>query len=679
MIESIESALASTLLRTLQIEPTLTPAGAIARIDSLLTAVPSFPASSSKVRQYLESIAGRLRRRGVLNPAWLMDRHHINHYFCFVRAHPTWQLLLAGQGMAAHATQYFLWGDWDVLISMHAVQAEFEDTANQIQAMSPYAFLGFSAARVHLFHRHRVRSNPLAGFPPDQINRIVEDYDDPAAHALRERLERTGVLLGPTWQLDVPPATDISAYVGITPRPGLYDLPPETLLDELLANEAASTCLVHFMELTHATPFRYLAKLTFADFEELERVADVLNFGAGPGRQHRGSRLAFETKTYIVARVTEQLPRFRTAATRGVIGLAKIVLEEFEPEATASLNELEARLQAAVIVSLAELRDKATDGPWPPAAGDQIAEVIGQFSEAALAGAHSSTLHAPVLNIGTLVASEFKSTLERAARCVFGQDLVKTQNELNLRTSRFQELALGNVATILGTIKGRDDFSFLADALDDVWLDRLARFAEARSQWLHGGQIASTPSEEMDAARRMIGEGIELLRWLHADVVPPLAAGDDVPPGGMLVPAPSSRSVGTFVSYSTADTGTAERIAASLRALGFPVWYADWSIDAGESIVVKVNEALQRTDTLLALLSRRSVESKWVWHEITSAMMRQLAGYDVIVVPVLIERVEVPPVLGGLKRIDMTPNRYETGLQELIHFLSARQRQRAFC
>jgi hypothetical protein len=109
----------------------------------------------------------------------------------------------------------------------------------------------------------------------------------------------------------------------------------------------------------------------------------------------------------------------------------------------------------------------------------------------------------------------------------------------------------------------------------------------------------------------------------------------------------------------------------------YPVWYSDWAIKAGESIVEKINEGLTQNDTLVVLLSRESVASPWVRRELTATVMDQLAGQDVTVVPILIEECSIPPVLRDIRYIDMRPDRFEKGFIELLEFLTDRQRMRS--
>lgn len=163
-------------------------------------------------------------------------------------------------------------------------------------------------------------------------------------------------------------------------------------------------------------------------------------------------------------------------------------------------------------------------------------------------------------------------------------------------------------------------------------------------------------------------EAIGLLSWLCADV------GGKLPTETALEALPEKRSGrerGIFVSYSSSDGQVAERIANGLKALGYRVWYAEWEIAPGDSIVEKINDALARNDTLLLLLSPNSVNSRWVQRELDTALMAQLRGQDVVVVPMLIEECDIPAVLATIKWIDITSD-FQAGFIKLLDFLQQR-------
>jgi len=126
---------------------------------------------------------------------------------------------------------------------------------------------------------------------------------------------------------------------------------------------------------------------------------------------------------------------------------------------------------------------------------------------------------------------------------------------------------------------------------------------------------------------------------------------------------------GLFVSYTHSDKEFAKRLSLDLSARGFPVWWDDWEIGVGDSIVQKVEAGINTSAFLLALLSSESIKSKWVQREIGSAMMVQLSEErGITILPLLLQDCEVPLFLRLIKYADFR-NDYEVGLSALLNKL----------
>jgi hypothetical protein len=119
-----------------------------------------------------------------------------------------------------------------------------------------------------------------------------------------------------------------------------------------------------------------------------------------------------------------------------------------------------------------------------------------------------------------------------------------------------------------------------------------------------------------------------------------------------------------FLSYSHADRNIAVRVAEGLRAGGIEVWFDQWEIVGGDSLIRKIfEEGLAGADAFIILLSEDSVQSRWVREELDVALIKRIEGVT-RVIPVLIGDVQVPNPLRPLKGIDMSRD-FDTALHEL--------------
>lgn len=100
-----------------------------------------------------------------------------------------------------------------------------------------------------------------------------------------------------------------------------------------------------------------------------------------------------------------------------------------------------------------------------------------------------------------------------------------------------------------------------------------------------------------------------------------------------------------FISYSHVDKAFVDKLAASLVEHDAHVWVDTWELNVGDSILNRVQEAIQDSSALLIVLSKASVASEWCKKELSAGLMRELDEKRVVVLPVLIEDCEIPVFL----------------------------------
>ena len=75
-----------------------------------------------------------------------------------------------------------------------------------------------------------------------------------------------------------------------------------------------------------------------------------------------------------------------------------------------------------------------------------------------------------------------------------------------------------------------------------------------------------------------------------------------------------------FLSHSSEDQVTAERIAQTLVAHGVPIFYSPENIVGAQQWQNEILHALQRCDWFIVLLSPDAIESMWVKREVAFAL-----------------------------------------------------------
>lgn len=692
MNDPIRSILSSALLRALQVEPTLTVNDGIERVRQLV------PANT----EFLKETGKQFRRRGILNPNWLSKAKKMGLYFYLVNAQPGWFHVFAEQTSTLEGlSNYILYGLWDSLIVLHGSEEEASQLLKNIEGSTYVDLAHFSASRIPFFYGHKTREYQQQQQEIDFtiINALVDDYDNPELKSQKMQMAEDGIFLGSILELGPPPVTDIIAFVGIRLGRGSHALRPEQVLDALLQDETLRTCMVHLVEIDRGYPFNYLAKLVCQGRDELDRATDAI-------ADCRVGMVTLEGNTSVVARGKQAFPKVSMGKViemgpspdlRQVEDAATKMLIDLGTDTVAAFNALSANTQLVVLRSLDELSQQRQDRCWDDESHERIQNAYVAFARASIVeGVKKGSMVGPVVGLATDVERSVQKALRHIIEVVYSKDTRRAQNELKLPTRDISRVSLGKAVVAFRTMKTHDDFKFISADLDDNWLKRLERFAEARNIWAHtGGPASNSQAAIIDEGRRVLVEGIEIIRWVCMDVLKALErhlTGSEQPASteqkgfldtpeenkslkpieGINLKPRGEREIGIFLSHSSKDVETAIKIAEGLRAMDYEVWYADWAIGPSDSIVEKIYEALAKINTLIVLLSENSAQSKWVKHELNTALMKQLSGQAVAVLPILIEDCEISDTLQTYKYIDMRPKNFKKGFIELFEFLRKR-------
>jgi len=121
-----------------------------------------------------------------------------------------------------------------------------------------------------------------------------------------------------------------------------------------------------------------------------------------------------------------------------------------------------------------------------------------------------------------------------------------------------------------------------------------------------------------------------------------------------------------FISYSHEDKDFADQLAHALHEAGEDVWWDQWEMMPGDSLISKIfEEGLARAKAFIVILSPQSVRSKWVREELDVATIRKIEGVTRII-PVLREAVEIPMSLRALLWLDMQQD-FSGGVTRIIN------------
>ena len=699
MIESLESLLATSLLRYLERNPHLDQRVAIKTL--LDSAAESGLADLSRegIRDRLASLGNSLRRYGVLNPNWLKKLRpaHLPHFF-LVDAQPGWLEHLVRQSEEEGRrgiSQYILYGAWDSLIILYGTKKEAEALWTQIDRSIYVDATYFTAASTLMLYGHRISSDAQASARPlslelDRINEVVQDYNAPSRLDLREQLTESGVLIGSTWLAHDGRPYGIVAFVGITLH-GKGTVLPDDVYEYLRSHEVVGSSLVHLFEIDRGQPYHYFAKLACTTMTELDAATDAIG-----SIRIKGLRL--EGTTLVVANGIDEIPLYRKERIRTLLDTPNIVeLEDLsqgmitaflketrrlpghqagsEEEVIGKFNRLSPFMKLVALKTFDELhRRLETEGVLPESKTEFRAAVVALEREILERG-EAADLRGAVMNCALIVEARLHGILRSIVRIFYANDATATQNELRLPSSKINKLSMGKMLVGLRRAGELEKFGSISSLSEGEWLDRAESFVGERNRWAHGALPATWDgARRIDEARRFAVEAIDIVEWLEGSLRRDLEQRTGETAEALDIRRRRhDRLPGIFIACAKEDAERVRDLAVSLKALNYRVWYEGWSLRATDPILRRLKTHLVPGDILVVMVSSNSIKSKWLG-ELSSRILAELEANDVGVIPVKLDHAPAPEALLRSRIVEMSEEPDE-GMIELIRSVR-RQRLR---
>ncbi len=125
-----------------------------------------------------------------------------------------------------------------------------------------------------------------------------------------------------------------------------------------------------------------------------------------------------------------------------------------------------------------------------------------------------------------------------------------------------------------------------------------------------------------------------------------------------------------FLSHNSKDKPWVRLLAQRLISDGVVVWLDEAELNIGDSLIEKIASGIKEMKFVAAILSKNSIESTWVQKEISLAMSKEISGRKVTVLPLLIEKCDLPASLSDKLYADFTnPDNYENEYFKLLRAL----------
>lgn len=119
-----------------------------------------------------------------------------------------------------------------------------------------------------------------------------------------------------------------------------------------------------------------------------------------------------------------------------------------------------------------------------------------------------------------------------------------------------------------------------------------------------------------------------------------------------------------FLCHRKVDSVLVEQLAVVLEKAGHNIWFDEWVIGIGDSIVAEIEKGLAGMAYLVLCYSSEGA-SDWTDREWHSTLNRQLSGHSVKVLPVRLSGGVPPAILSDIKYADLVDN-WEEGSRALL-------------
>jgi hypothetical protein len=109
--------------------------------------------------------------------------------------------------------------------------------------------------------------------------------------------------------------------------------------------------------------------------------------------------------------------------------------------------------------------------------------------------------------------------------------------------------------------------------------------------------------------------------------------------------------VNAFLSHNKADKEPARLLAIALVERGVSVWFDEWEIQPGDSIVGGIENGLTSSDAFVLVWSVNAAKSHWVGTELHAFLHRRVADDGLKIIPVMMDETPLPVLVADYRGI----------------------------
>lgn len=121
-----------------------------------------------------------------------------------------------------------------------------------------------------------------------------------------------------------------------------------------------------------------------------------------------------------------------------------------------------------------------------------------------------------------------------------------------------------------------------------------------------------------------------------------------------------------FISHNKADKEAARTLAMLLVEQGVDVWFDEWEIRPGDSIVGGIEGGLQDAEVFILLWSKAAQASEWVGMETRAFIRKRIDETGMRIVPLMMDDTKLPPLVADYRGFDLSDGAALEGVVEAL-------------
>lgn len=114
-----------------------------------------------------------------------------------------------------------------------------------------------------------------------------------------------------------------------------------------------------------------------------------------------------------------------------------------------------------------------------------------------------------------------------------------------------------------------------------------------------------------------------------------------------------------FIGHNKADKDVAREIASFFAAENINVWFDQWEISAGDSIIEQISTGSSGCNHFIILCSKNASKSNWVRKELQSTLSKAIPARSPRILPVILDDTPLPELISDIRYV-----KYRGGLEE---------------